>query len=64
MKNVKLIFVTLVVVAVVVVFWQNRYDATVDLIFHKVTMPQALLLTVTLVIGFVLGAIMAFRRRK
>ena len=64
MKNVKLIFVTLVVVAVVVVFWQNRYDATVDLVFHKVTMPQALLLTITLGIGFVLGAIMAFRRRK
>jgi len=64
MKNVKLIFVLIVAVAAIVVFWQNRDEATLNLIFHTVKVPQAMLLTITLVVGFILGALMVFRRRK
>ncbi len=48
-----------------VVILQNVEPLTVQLLFATVTMPRAALLAITLLIGFVIGALvaLAYRRR-
>jgi len=66
MSRLKLILAALAVVLVVIVVWQNRAAVETRILFITISMPRALLLLVTLMIGFAAGLVSAgaMRRRK
>lgn len=55
MHRVKWITYLIVVLLVLIIVFQNLAQTEVHLLFAKVTMPQAALLTVMLLVGFGLG---------
>ncbi|MHC4945083.1 MAG: lipopolysaccharide assembly protein LapA domain-containing protein [Planctomycetota bacterium] len=55
MKQAKLITVIVLAVLGIVVALQNRASVETELLFVTVTMPRAVLLFITLFIGFVTG---------
>lgn len=52
--------VVLAVLAIIVVM-QNTEDVSTRILFFSVTMPRAVLLFVTLLVGFILGMVVATR---
>ena len=63
MKNLKLIAAVVVGILVVIVMLQNTHEVETRLLFVTITMPRAVLLLVTLVIGFVIGLLVSGRLR-
>jgi uncharacterized integral membrane protein len=68
-KKVKIIIAAVVLLLVVIVVSQNTQPVETKLLFMQVTMPWALLLLITLLVGFAAGVIMTAslmtaRRRK
>jgi len=59
MKKFKLIIVVIVSVLALIIFLQNTESVETKLLFMTVTMPRALLLISTFLIGFVAGIIVA-----
>jgi uncharacterized integral membrane protein len=55
MKQAKLITVIVLAVLGIVVALQNRESVATELLFVTVTMPRAVLLFITLFIGFITG---------
>ena len=55
MKRAKLILITVIAIAAIIVVLQNTEAVETKLLFVTVTMPRALLLIVTLLAGFILG---------
>jgi len=64
MKNVRLIVSAIVVVLVIIVLLQNTEQVQTRLLFATITMPRAILLASTMLIGFVIGLVVAGRARK
>ncbi len=66
--KIKLLIVAILVVIVVIVVFQNAAPVTTKILLVDVEMPRALLLFVTLAIGFVAGLVAASsfagKRRK
>ena len=55
MKRAKLILATVITVVAIITILQNTEAVETKLLFMTVTMPRALLLIVTLMVGFILG---------
>lgn len=64
MKNLKIVLVAIVAVLTLVVVLQNTAQVETRLLFVTVTMPRAILLAVTLLIGFVIGLLLGPRLSK
>jgi putative membrane protein len=67
MKQAKLIIIAVLIALTIVVILQNTAEVETRILFVTVTMPRALLLLVTFVIGAVAGMAVAawwHRRRK
>ena len=56
-KQVKIFFIAVLAILAIVIVFQNRVPTTTTLLFATVEMPLAILLIVTLGIGFVAGLI-------
>jgi uncharacterized integral membrane protein len=54
-QKVRLVLITVAVVVLVIVIMQNTASATTKLLFLEVSMPRALLLAITLALGFLAG---------
>lgn len=61
MSKVKLVVITAVLVAVLIMIFQNTEPVETRLLFFHVTMPLAALLFTTLFIGFAVGVVFAGR---
>ncbi len=57
MKKVKIILIIIISVLALIVFLQNTEAVQTKLLFASVTMPRALLLILTFLMGFVAGLI-------
>jgi uncharacterized integral membrane protein len=66
MQNAKLFAIAVLVIAAIIVIVQNTAAVETRLLFATVTMPRAVLLLLTLSIGFVLGILFTYstKRRK
>ena len=64
MPRVKLILVCLLAIVAIIVLLQNTGPVETKLLFVSVTMPRALLLLLTLAVGFVLGVIVSIPLTK
>lgn len=65
MKTLKHLLILSLVILLAVVVLQNSQDMETRLVFFDVTMPRALLLLLTLLIGFALGiTVSGMIRRK
>jgi uncharacterized integral membrane protein len=64
MKKIKLIVAALLAVLFVVVILQNTQEVETKLLFATISMPRAVLLLTTLVVGFVIGLLTAGRLSK
>ena len=67
MSHWKLAAVAIVAILAIIVVLQNTQAVETKLLFVTITMPRAVLLFVTLVIGFVIGVLVAekiTRRRR
>jgi uncharacterized integral membrane protein len=63
MKNLKVIAAVVVGILIVVVTLQNTQEVDTRLLFVTISMPRAVLLIVTLIIGFVIGLLVSGRLR-
>jgi uncharacterized integral membrane protein len=63
-KNARLIIAAVVALLILVVVLQNLDQAPTRILFFTITMPRALLLFITLLIGFIIGLLFASRPRK
>jgi uncharacterized integral membrane protein len=59
MRNAKLITIIVIAVLVLIVILQNMEPVSTRLLFVTVTMPRAALLFITLVVGFIIGLLVA-----
>jgi putative membrane protein len=64
MRNVRLIVILVVAVLILIVILQNMEPVSTRILFVTVTMPRAALLFVTLVVGFIIGLIVAITGAK
>lgn len=55
MSKAKLILFAILFLVLVIIAFQNLTEIEVHLLFRTVKMPQAVLLTATLVVGFAMG---------
>ncbi len=61
MKNAKLIAAAIGAIVIVVVIMQNTATVDTHFLFFTVSMPRAVLLMATLLIGFALGVLVTTR---
>ena len=59
MQKAKIIIAIVVAVLLIIIFLQNTESVETKILFMTMTMPRVLLLAVTLLVGFVVGLIMA-----
>lgn len=59
MKKTKTIFIIVLALLVLIVILQNTQSIETKLLFLTITMPKALLIIVSLLVGFALGVIVA-----
>jgi len=59
MRKAKIILIVIVLLLALIVFVQNRQAVDTKLLFVTVTMPLVLLLIITLIMGSILGLIIA-----
>ena len=59
MSRAKLVVTAILVILVVIVVLQNRKSVPVDILWWQSTLPKALLLIVTLAIGYAAGLVTA-----
>ena len=67
MKNVKTVIAAILVILVVIVILQNMESVETRFLFATVAMPRAVLLIITLLVGFGVGVVTSdrvFRRTK
>lgn len=60
-KNARLIVAAVIAILVIIVVLQNLDEAPTRILFFTITMPRALLLFITLALGFILGLLFASR---
>lgn len=61
--NLKIAGMAIVALVVLIIVLQNTEAVQTDILFFSITMPRAALLFGCLVIGFVLGILVSFRRK-
>jgi len=59
MKRIKLIAIIILTVSCLIVILQNTVPVETRLLFMTVIMPQAILLCIVMIIGFLIGVIVA-----
>lgn len=59
MSKAKLIVIGVVAALVLILLFQNRQSVDTRLLFFTITMPRALLLAITAVLGFVAGVVVS-----
>jgi lipopolysaccharide assembly protein A len=66
MTKVKISFIAVISVLTLIVFFQNWEPQTAKILFVDVTMPRAVLLIITLLLGMILGFLLSalIRLRK
>jgi uncharacterized integral membrane protein len=57
--SVRIVVLIVVIILFLVVLFQNTTDVTLRILFWRVSAPQIILIPVTLLIGFVLGYVLA-----
>ncbi len=57
MKKVKVIAIIVISILAFIIFLQNTESVETKILFMKVTMPRAILLILTFLVGFVAGTI-------
>jgi len=62
--NIRLIVAVVLALLTLVMIVQNREPVETTILFIPITMPRALLLAITLVIGFVIGLLTAVRMER
>lgn len=62
----KLVTLVVLISLAVVIVWQNRAPVATKILFVTVTMPRAVLLFITVALGFVAGVVVGMgpRRRR
>ena len=60
MKNVKNIFVFVLAMVGIIIAFQNTDQVETQILFFTITMPRAVLLFLTLLIGFITGMMVTF----
>jgi uncharacterized integral membrane protein len=63
-RNIKIAVWVVLLAAVGIIVWQNWISVDMPILFINIHMPQSLLLVLMLVIGFVLGLTVRFRRKS
>ncbi len=61
MKNIKIIGVVVLLALIVIIVLQNTESVETKILFMTITMPRAILLMATGVIGFLIGLIASIR---
>ena len=61
MRNIKIIGIVALLVLIVIVVLQNTESVETKILFMTITMPRAILLMATGVIGFLIGLIASIR---
>lgn len=64
MARAKLILVTVLALALLIVILQNTQAVETKILFLSFAMPRALLLVATALVGFVLGVLVTFRQTR
>ena len=64
MARAKLILVTVLALVLIIVIMQNTQAVETKILFLSFTMPRALLLVATTLVGFVLGVLVTFRQTR
>jgi uncharacterized integral membrane protein len=64
MRRFKFVVVAVIVILAVILVLQNTEAVKTQLIFTSVTMPRALLLAVTFLLGFAVGATVVSGKKK
>ena len=64
MKKVKLVFGVILVVIGAIIILQNTAAVETHILWYSITMPRAVLLLVTGLVGFALGVIACFKASK
>lgn len=64
MKKAKVILSVILVVAAIIIILQNTATVETKLLFFTISMPRALLLAITALVGYALGILTALGSRK
>ena len=59
MQKAKVIITIIVAILLIIVFLQNTESVETKILFMTLTMPRVLLLAITLLVGFVIGLVVA-----
>lgn len=64
MKNVKLVITLVLLVLGAIIVFQNTDSVQTNILWYSITMPRAVLLIVTGLVGFAIGVIVCFSAKK
>ena len=59
MQKAKTIAIIVIAILLIIVFLQNTQSVETKILFMTLTMPRVLLLAITLLVGFVIGLVVA-----
>lgn len=63
-RRIRLIGIVASIIVVIILIWQNTQPVTVRFLVFSRTLPNAVLTTITLLIGIVIGILLAISRRR
>jgi uncharacterized integral membrane protein len=55
MRRIKLVFIAILLILIAIIILQNTESVETQLLFYTLTMPRALLLLCTALLGFIVG---------
>lgn len=61
MRRIKLVFIAILLLLIAIIILQNTESVETQLLFYTLTMPRALLLLCTALLGFIVGLFSAVR---
>lgn len=61
MRRIKLVFIAILLILIAIIILQNTESVETQLLFYTLTMPRALLLLCTALLGFIVGLFSAVR---
>ena len=64
MKKAKMIFILILVGIGAIIVLQNTESVQTNILWYTITMPRAVLLVVTALVGFAIGVIVCLSTRK
>lgn len=64
MKKAKVVLLSVILIIILIIILQNVKYVEIEVLFWTFTMPHATLLFITMMVGFVIGGIVAYMFRK